>query len=346
MAHIIYKIEQLRKSDKLVDIQVINKRAKAKFSQEPLMEVMRNLDSPYAKKYDDTYHCGGVIEQNGNFITSSYCRHRWCKICNRHRTGKLIAGYEEAINEMKDKQFVTLTIPNVSADILRKTIKTMIGVIRKIQDKRRKANEILIRGIRKLECTFNPRRNDFHPHFHFILDGEESAKYLIDQWLIYFPSAVREAQDYRIADKPIELFKYFTKLTSKTSQEYANGSKLNDEYAYPEALDIIFRSIEKLRIVQPMGGITMVSDEIDEYITEEADETLVDTKKHRREIFIWMDDNWINPYTGECFSSFKPDKNLKYYRKKIRYLDSKITFDAIQNKKTFLPSSQETWSAN
>lgn len=346
MGYNIYKIEQLRKNGKSVDIEVINKRAKAKYSQEPLMEEMRKLNSPFKQKYDDTYHCGSIIQQDGKYITSRYCKHRWCKVCNRHRTGKLISGYEDVINNMKDKQFVTLTIPNVAANVLRESIKKMISVIQKIQDKRRKSKQVLIRGIRKLECTFNPRRMDFHPHFHFILDGVQMAEDLISEWLNYFPEANKDAQHYTIADKPIELFKYFTKLTSKTSQEYSNGSKLNDEWAYPEALDIIFRSIEKLRIVQPMGGITMVSDEIEEYITEECDETLVDTKKHRKELFMWMDDNWVSPYTGECFSSFRPKKNLKFYRKKIRYLDSKIEFDAVQNKKTFLPTSQESWCSN
>jgi hypothetical protein len=331
MGYNIYKIEQLRIGGKSVDIEVINKRAKAKYSQEPLMEEMRKLDSPLRSKYDDTYFCGSVITQKGKFITSRYCKNRWCKVCNRHRTGKLIAGYEEPINLMEDKQFVTLTIPNVKGDMLRSTIKKMISTIQKIQDKRRKTKQLLIRGIRKLECTFNPRRLDFHPHFHFILDGVEMAQELIKEWLNYYPEARPEGQHYTFADKPIELFKYFTKLTSKTSQEYCNGTKLNDEYAYPEALDIIFRSIEKLRIVQPMGGITAISDDIDEYITEEADETLIDKSSIAKEIFIWMDDNWINPYTGECFSSFKPMKNLKFYRKKIRYLEQKIPFIKKKN---------------
>ncbi len=305
---------------KTLSIEGLNKRAKAKFLQDPLIEEMAKLDSPFAQKYDDTIHCSTILTKKGDKLIAKYCGHRWCRICNRNRTGKLLNGYSMVLDQMPEQEFVTLTIPNVTADKLEMAIKGMIKNVKRIQDNRRKQKKPLIRGIRKLECTYNPKRNDYHPHFHFILDSKQTGNELIHEWLQYYPDANILAQDQTEAYSYKDLFKYFTKLTSNTGDEYRNGTKVKDEWAFPEALDIIFRAIEKIRIIQPMGKIKMVSEKIKEYQSEVMDETLHDPKKLYDNFYLWMNDNWIDPFTGEQISSFKPTKNLCAYRKKIRYL--------------------------
>ena len=302
-----------------IGIDGINKRAKAKYSQDPLINEMALLKSPLAKRYNDTKFCAGVLIKKGDLLTSRYCGNRWCKICNRNRTGKLIYNYGPVLDQMQQKIFVTLTIPNVDGLILRETIKKMIKTIKLIQDNWRKQNKPTIRGLRKLECTYNVNRNTYHPHFHLIIDNKLTANNLIINWLKYYPDANIEAQDVRDADNYLELFKYFTKLTSNAGKKFENGTKVIDEWHYPEALDLIFKAIDKLRIIQPMGGIKIVSEDIDELISETMDETLNDPKKYDT-MYIWGEANWFDPYTGELFSSFKPTKNLVNYRKKIRYL--------------------------
>jgi hypothetical protein len=195
----------------------------------------------------------------------------------------------------------------------------MIKTIKLIQDNWRKQNKPTLRGLRKLECTYNVNRNDYHPHFHFIIDNKITANNLIINWLKYYPDANILAQDERDADNYLELFKYFTKLTSNAGKKFENGTKVIDAWHYPEALDLIFKAIDKIRIIQPMGGIRIVSEEIDELISEVMDETLNDPKNYDS-MYIWGENNWFDPYTGELFSSFKPTKNLVNYRKKIRYL--------------------------
>lgn len=140
--HNIYKLEQLRKSSNTTTLESLKRRAKAKYAQNNLMRVMAKLESPYAEKYDDTRNCSSVLIQTGNKLTSRYCKHRWCRICNRIRTGKLINGYEKALNEMKDKQFITLTVKNCTGENLRQTIELMIKQFRQIQDSLRLSNVI------------------------------------------------------------------------------------------------------------------------------------------------------------------------------------------------------------
>jgi hypothetical protein len=219
---------------------------------------------------------------------------------------------------LSDPQFLTLTIPNVSALELRDTVKTMGKTIRKIQDNRRKAHLPLITGVRKLECTYNVDRNNYHPHYHFIIDSEQIANEVINEWLIFYPNATIKAQKTVTATDCKELFKYFTKLTSKTGDTYNNGSKLIDQWAFPEAIDLIFQAIAHLRIIQPMGGLKMVKDDIEELQSLDLDETVKVTPGIN--LYNWYNDNWVDFATGEQLTSFKAPKNLQYFRKKIRYL--------------------------
>ena len=192
---LIYKLEQLRKGAPTLSREHLEKRAKAKYSQEPLLLALLELkESKLAKNYKDTFFCSSVLTQKGEKITSRYCKNRFCKVCNRIRTGKLINDYEPILEKLVEKQFVTLTIPNVTAENLRSSIIKMNKVMRLIQDKRRKAKEPLIKGIRKLECTYNTFLNNYHPHFHLIIENEAQATDLIDQWLFYYPEAVIQAQ--------------------------------------------------------------------------------------------------------------------------------------------------------
>lgn len=313
---------------KVPDLSTYRKRAKAKFAQKNLMQVMAKLNSPLAEKYEETKFCSYSLIQSGNTFTARYCKQRWCRICNRIRTGKLMSGYQDAILTMQDPQFVTLTIPNVKEEQLRDSIKSMLADIRKIQDLRRKNKQPLLKAIRKLECTYNPDRNDFHPHMHLIIENKQQAEELKLAWIQRHPDALEYLQDIRPAHNPIELFKYFAKLTSKSSKDIKTykGRKLvmREEYHYPEALDKIFQAIAGMRIIQPMGGVKMVSDEIEEI---EA----VEIENIESDIAVWQWQrigisaekytyDWVNIFTGELLTGYEPTEKEFKYSKRIRYL--------------------------
>lgn len=312
------------------DLLTYRKRAKAKFAQNTLMRVMAKLNSPLREKYEETQFCSYSLIQSGNTFTARYCKQRWCRVCNRIRTGKLMNGYSEAIQAMQEPQFVTLTVPNVPGEILRDTIKAMTATIQKIQDLRRKNKQPLIKAIRKLECTYNPDRNDFHPHMHLIVENKQEAEELKLAWMERNPEALEYLQDIRPATEPIELFKYFAKLTSKSSKDLKTykGKKLilREEYHYPEALDTIFQAIAGMRIIQPMGGVKMVSDEIEEIESVEIDNVEQDTALWQwQKIGITAEKytyDWVNVFTGECLTGYEPNDKEWKYSKRIRYLQS------------------------
>lgn len=297
---------------------VFLKRAKVKFTQGKLLKALLKLGSPLAKKYDATIFCSSVLEQDGNKLRSRFCNNRWCNICNRIRTAKLIKGYGAAIESMLDPRFVTLTVPNVPATELRAEIRRMISQFRKIQELRRKHKKPLIRGIRKLEVTYNPDLQNFHPHFHFIVEGEAAANELIEDWLDRNTTADKRGQDQREAKNPIELFKYFAKLTSKSKSDtiiIKAGKMVRIEYSYPEALDLVFQAIEGTRIIQPIGGIKYIKEDI-----EDLETVVVEDLEPEEALWIYQNKDWVNVYTGELLTGYEPTRRDLSKRKKIRYL--------------------------
>lgn len=286
-----------------VDAKKLLKRAKAKFITNGISNRLRNLDSPLHKSYLNTYFCAQTLRQAGQKLTGRYCGNRWCLVCNRIRTGRLISGYKDPLMVLPDKYFVTLTRPNVKADELREEIKTLIAHIRVIMnDDLFKKHKVRLRGIRKLECTYNTKRNDFHPHFHFIISGKREAELLMFYWLKRCPTASPNAQDIRKCDdgSVMELFKYFTKV-------------VQDGRIYPEALDVSFQAMRKLRVYQPFG-IKKVSEEVEDIITEEYDHLMEDEI-----IWVWRDDqqsgDWYSRHTGEALTDYRPNEWAISFRK-------------------------------
>jgi plasmid rolling circle replication initiator protein Rep len=326
-----HNLIQQHNCGKVPDFSTYRKRAKAKFAQHNLMRVMAKLNSPFAEKYEQTKFCSYSLVQSGNTFTARYCKQRWCRICNRNRTGKLMAGYVDAISAMQDPQFVTLTIPNVKEKNLKDSIKSMLADIRKIQDLRRKNKQPLFKAIRKLECTYNPDRDDYHPHLHFIIENKQQAKELKSAWLQRHYDSLEYLQDIREATKPIELFKYFAKLTSKSSKDtiiLKNGKKSREEYHYPIALDKIFQAIAGMRIIQTMGGIKMLKQAED---LEEIEAIEIENVKEDFALWQWqrigMNEekytyDWVNIFTGELLTGYEPNDKEWKYSKRIRYLQT------------------------
>jgi hypothetical protein len=161
-----------------------------------------------------------------------------------------------------------------------------------------------------------------------IVENLQQAEELKQAWIERNPEALEYLQDIRPATNPIELFKYFAKLTSKSSKDIKmyKGKKLvmREEYHYPEALDLIFQAISGLRIIQPMGGVKMVSDEIEEIEAVEIENVDSDQALWQwRKIGITAEKytyDWVNVFTGECLTGYEPNDKEWKYSKRIRYL--------------------------
>lgn len=248
------------------DRKTLLKRARRKYLTDgyigALVDAAKlNPDSDLTQSYWNTWHCARTLTlQSDGKVSGRYCKNRWCLVCNAIRTAQLIKRYSPTLESWNEKHFVTLTIPNVEAPDLPGALEVMYETFLKCKERLKKRNQRgqcpKFEGLRKLECTYNPERNDFHPHFHVIVSSREAGRQLYNAWLdTYnrsFHSAVwghatPSAQDIRPATDgaTMELFKYFTKVIQ--------GPGKDQRLVYADALDKIFNAVRGKRVFQPFG---------------------------------------------------------------------------------------------
>jgi hypothetical protein len=279
--------------DKSSSKKTFQKKARSKFFTVPLAVSLAEIvyadgaKTPLEKSYRNSVYCAGVMLQEGIKVTSRYCGNRWCTVCARIRTAKMINGYLPELDKMKDKYFVTLTLRNCKAEELKNTLVEMKEISYDIRDELRKKarykkniknGAVIIKGIEKLECTWNRHDNTYHPHFHYIIEGADAAYELIYQWLMRVP-ANPEAQDIQPCRKNSEkeIFKYFTKIVTKIGRDFR---------IYLRPLDTIFVSMKGFKVFSTMGLKKEISEEIDDLQSE-----IVEITPDKR-VFTWIKQDW------------------------------------------------------
>ncbi len=293
------KLAQLRKNK----VEKFKKRAKSKYITMGFLSDLIALKSSLEKSYKNTWFCVKelIYDHEKSKITGKYCNNRWCLVCNRIRTGKLINGYFAEISGFKQKFMVTLTIPNVSEIGLKPSIKEMNRTFRKILDIARKRG-LKINGIRKTECTYNFKTETFHPHYHLIVDGKLQSEFIIHEWLKRYPNANRKAQDLRVADDNSikELFKYFTKIVTRSKEQTKNEYPI-----FIKPLDAINRAFYGMRVFQPFGEVKKQNEDIEDIQSENL-EFAFDGN-----IWEWVqtESDWVSEY-GELLTENDYNKKI------------------------------------
>lgn len=289
----------------------LKKKAKRKALTVFLCRKLIELKTDNIQAYRNMYYCNSVMQQENQELKTSYCKNRFCLVCNSIKTANLINGYLPELQKMEEPIFLTLTIKAVKAHVLSRSIDRMQRDFRAITKHLRKDRKLKIIGIRKLECNHNkyydhydpehPERyqnrdfDTYNPHFHVVLDGFYEAAHFVNEWLKRYPEASKKAQDIRPADHDTftELFKYATKIIGK------NGM-IN-----PRALDNIYSAFRRRRVVQPIG--------IKKYVDEDAREkTVYPQLDNGTGIWTYQPEflDWCNIDTGEFLTNFVPDKDI------------------------------------
>jgi len=208
-----------------------------------------DLNSSMENQYWSSYYCCRELKQEGVYLRAKYCNKRWCFTCNAIRCAKMINNYMPIFKLHPHAQFVTLTRPNVKAEDLPEEINCLVAEFRIMIRYLRGMKKIDLRGLRKLEVTYNWYENTYHPHFHLIVHMPGAARELIEEWLFRNPTAKRAAQHMREADQGsfTELFKYAAKIAA-------------DKDMSPFAQDVIFQALANHRIYQPFGINKVIKD--------------------------------------------------------------------------------------
>ena len=295
----------------------LQKRAKAKYISVPISIKLAELRTELEQSYRNAYYCCGVIRQEDGRLTTRYCGTRWCYVCNRIRMGRAINAYLPLIEELEEARFVTLTVSNCKADELPRVIAGMLAAFTSAKKKLKRAG-LSVDAIRKLECTYSVVRKDFHPHFHVLLDGEAAAHALVDAWQQFAPKKTGQrveliGQDVRPVDlnSAKELFKYFSKLTAKTTNEV--GESVNVPVP-AEALDVIFCAMRGRRVYQPLGALfNRIREEGDPDAEELTDLEGGPAVSRFGESVLWMWEqqcnDWVDLTTGDTLTGYEPEES-------------------------------------
>jgi len=285
-------------------VSPLAKRARAKYISVPLAVKLAELRSPLEQAYRNTVYCAGTLAQEGGKLTGKYCGNRWCLVCNRVRIARAINRYAPVLEGWTDKWFVTLTLRNVAGADLSATVEGMIHTAQEIRRGITRTDRLTFRALRKLECTYNAERNDFHPHFHFVVEGRAQADALVRRWLAaHHDTATADAQDVRACDNGSlhELFKYFTKVLAKARDGRARPVP-------PAALDLIFRAMKGRRVYQPMGFTAATEARDEDAPIDPAEATEATTRQSERVLWEWLQDchDWVDLSTGEVLTGYQP----------------------------------------
>jgi hypothetical protein len=287
-------------------------RARAKFLTNEVVTKLSNLPSALENSYKTTARCSGHLTEASGKLSGLYCGQRWCLVCSRIRTARCIAGYLPALESMSDKWFLTLTRRNCTGSRLKTVIREMIQNAQNIHRVLKEKHKLRYSSLRKIECTYNEKRGDYHPHFHFIFSSELAARTFLAAWLRRYPERLSDGrlnpdraspggQDLRRADNKscLELFKYFTKVVSKTKGE-------SDYRIHVRALDTMFLAMRGVRTFQPTGGLKLVSEDVEELQAEA-------TNREQMAAWSWLNGcaDWVNAETGELLTGYSPTDGLQ-----------------------------------
>lgn len=176
--------------------------------------------------------------QKRKIETAYFCGHRLCPGCAWRaslRAATTVSAISQYLAEKSHVMlFVTLTVPNVRAAVLRDSIQD----INRAWDKliRRKSYRVWGNNIRKLEITYNPLRDDFHPHLHIVVYVTKSyfqganyisqAQLLTDWRAATGDDNITQVDVRRCKDKPgrsnaiLEVSKYAAKASEYTQSEF------------------------------------------------------------------------------------------------------------------------------
>ncbi|MFZ2961452.1 MAG: protein rep [Candidatus Ozemobacteraceae bacterium] len=276
--------------------------------------------SPLHRSYVKSTACNSVLTQEDGKIKGFYCKQRWCAVCNRIRTGVLFNKYEEVIRGFEDRYLVSLTLENCKAEDLPETIDEMIRLFGLCAMSIKQTEKLEFKALRKMEVTYNSRFNSYHPHFHVICKGKETAEKLIKQWLIKVNKysknkekcrAVEDAQDMTPCDENTmkELFKYFTKL-------------INEQRLYPKVLDVIFQAMKGRRTFQAylpkylQKKVKNIGDEED-LVLERGTPAITRLNENILWDYIPEARNYVDKDTGELLTDYKPTETFERLLKKL-----------------------------
>jgi len=263
------------------------------------------------KSFRNSINCLNKIYIADERYYGYYCKNRCCTVCSSIRKAEMINRYLPIIKTWNEPYIVVLSIKACYAKDLDNEMKNMIQDFIKVTDRLRKRHKRKkgpkIMGIRSLECTFNPVKRWYHPHFYLIVPNRDVAVTLIVEWQRqktreYCSPVGQFKRKVKCLEKDlIEVIKYGTKIFTEPNPN--NKKAKVTPYVYTSALYNILKSMRGLRLFDRFGFNNpqrFNKSEIDPILHYEYEEL-----KYHSDI-----KDWINEETGEALANYMPTQEL------------------------------------
>ena len=189
---------------------------------------------------------------------SNLCKNRFCPICAWRKARKDALGLSlmmQYIKQQEDKQFIflTLTTPNVTSNYLESEIKDYNKAFKKMIE-RKKVKSIIKGYVRKLEITYNQKRDDYNPHFHVLIAVNKSyftdKRYYISQkeWLELWRDVTGNPEITQVRVQKIR------QNNNKELYEMAKYSGKDSDYLINQKVfDVFYKSLKGKQILVYSG---------------------------------------------------------------------------------------------
>ena len=136
-----------------------------------------NMANKSEKYFFNMQECGHYIGVNklGQVVEANFCKSRFCPVCQWKRslvTFHRIKSICDLINSEQDVRYILLTVTQknvyASFDTLHEELNRILYSYKKFRQFAR-IKKAALGMIKTLEVTYNPERNEFHPHIHVII---------------------------------------------------------------------------------------------------------------------------------------------------------------------------------
>ena len=185
------------------------------------------------------FHTDVTLEKR-KLMQANSCKNRFCPMCAYRKARKdglkhMIMTKKLKIDKKYSFIFLTLTAPSVTGERLENEINDYAAAFKRLT-KLKEFQKINIGYIRKLEVTYNSKKDTYHPHYHVLICVNKNyfkdKKYIKQsKWLEMWQLAkrdnnisvvdVRRVKDSEEDNVYLEISKY----TSKDS-DYIKGKKV------------------------------------------------------------------------------------------------------------------------
>jgi hypothetical protein len=264
------------------------------------------------KPYWNTFHCQSRLIQYNDRTYGTYCKNRFCPLCNSIRKADIINRYLPEIKTWEDPHFITLTVKAAPAERLAKWFRGIDKAFRQIREKLKKRHQRgkgpKFMGIKSLECNFNPSRKTYNPHLHLIVPNKAVADLLVAEWLLKWtpqftlPLAQKVRRVRCVETDMVETIKYgskvFTDFDARKKGQLPKG-------IYVAALDNIYQAMKPYRQFERFGF------NLPKQRTDRQKQALP-ADECKDLVFAVEVYDWVNVRNGEGLTGYAPTAELEW----------------------------------